>query len=507
MNFRSFFISLFLSFFFSTLSFSQICNGNRYRDSIFDVAKTSDVIFANVQAFPAVYISENVTVSQNLFMDIFEPAGDTLSKRPLVIFAFGGGFLIGGKDDEDAQTYCDSMAHTGYVTASIDYRLGMNIASPESAVRAIYRAAQDYSAAVRYLKEYAEQYRIDTNYIFTGGVSAGSFSAMNLAYMQEADRPSETFASGGLTPAPDLGCLHCSGNSYNHSTKAKALLNCWGAILDTSWIELEDNTPLISFHGTADPIVPYGTGFPFTALFLMPTVYGSQPITERANNSGLTNQFHPFAGQGHNVWGTVVNNNFVGGQTPYFDTIFQETKEFFYPFLQPAPPVISGSFDVCLNDTIVYSVAQNPGSNYCWEIQGGTIISPNVQQSQVQVVWQTTGNGSVKAREVNHLLAVSDASLQSIMIDECVTGLAEVADNSRCVIYPNPVKAGGEILLVLPSVNEVNITIADLSGRRIMHEIHKQEYLLSTTLLEKGVYTITVSDGESLFQSTKLMVY
>lgn len=502
MNFRTAVISLFF-FLLGNFSFSQSCDNQRYRDSVFGVVKTPDIIFANVQAIPAVYVSENVTVSQNLFMDVFEPAGDTLSKRPLIIFAFGGGFLIGGKDDEDAQTYCDSMAHTGYVTASIDYRLGMNIASPESAVRAIYRAAQDYSAAVRFLKEYAEQYRIDTNYIFTGGVSAGSFSAMNLAYMQETDRPAETYASGGLTPAPDLGCLHCSGNSYRHSTKAKALLNCWGALLDTSWMDLNDDTPLISFHGDADPIVPYGTGFPFTALFLMPEVHGSEPITERANNIGLTNQFHPFAGQGHNVWGTVVNHSFVGGQTPYFDTIFQETKTFFYPFLQPAIPVISGASTVCVGDTFVYSVVQNPGSTYCWEVQGGNIVSPNVQQNQVSVVWQIAGTGSVKVREINHLQAVSDASVHNVTIEDCVTGINTRAQNNDFVIFPNPVKQGEEIHLSLPAKGITRIDATDVFGKQLTLE---NTHLLKTAELEKGLYVLAFYSNSEIIYRTKLLV-
>lgn len=502
MNFRTAVISLFFSLLVN-FSFAQSCYNQRYRDSIFGVVKTPDIIFANVQAIPAVYISENVTVSQNLFMDIFEPEGDTLSKRPLIIFAFGGGFLIGGKDDEDAQTYCDSMAHTGYVTASIDYRLGMNIVSPESSVRAIYRAAQDYSAAVRFLKEYAEQYRIDTNYIFTGGVSAGSFSAMNLAYMQEADRPVETFASGGLTPSPDLGCLHCSGNSYSHTTKAKALLNCWGALLDTSWMELYDNTPLISFHGTADPIVPYGTGFPFTALFLMPEVNGSEPITERANNIGLANQFHPFAGQGHNVWGTVVNNNFVGGQTPYFDTIFQETKAFFYPFLQPDIPVISGSEAVCVGDTFVYSVTQNQGSSYCWEVQGGSIISPNIQQNQITVVWQVAGTGSVKAIEINHLQALSDASVYNVTIEDCVTGVSPIADNKAFVIFPNPVKQGYEIHLSLGKESLTHFDITDVFGKQIAI---KNTDLVNTAEMDRGLYFLTIYNNHEIIHRTKLMV-
>jgi len=507
MNFTRAYISLFIFSLSFTFSFAQLCDNQRYRDSVFAVEKHADIIFANVQALTAVYVSEDVTVSQDLFMDIFEPAGDTLSKRPLVVFAFGGGFLIGGKDDEDAQTYCDSLAHTGYVTASIQYRLGMNIASNESSVRAIYRAAQDYSAAVRYLKEYAWQYRIDTNFVFTGGVSAGSFSAMNLAYMQDADRPQETYTTGGLIPAPDLGCINCSGNIYHHSTKAKALVNCWGALLDTSWMDMDDNTPLISFHGDADPVVPYATGFPFTALFLMPTVYGSQPITERANHIGLYNRLHPFAGQGHNAWGTVVNNSFVGGQTPYFDTVFQETKEFLYPFLQPSLPVITGSSDVCVGDTIVYSVTQNQGSAYCWEVQGGIIVSQFTNINNVSVLWQNTGYGSVKAREINHLLALSDATLMEVNISDCVTGINNAAGHSQYLIFPNPVKSGEQVTISMEVKRQGKIIVSDLTGRTVLTETFTGIYSLNTSSFREGFYTISISGSEEIKKSFKLIVY
>lgn len=488
------------------VSFSQNCDNQRYRDSTFGVEKHSDIIFANVQALPAVYVSENLTISQNLFMDVFEPADDTLSKRPLVIFAFGGGFLIGGKDDEDAQAYCDSLARTGYVTASIQYRLGMNIASPESAVRAIYRAAQDYSAAIRYLKEYAEQYRIDTNYIFTGGVSAGSFSAMNMAYMQDADRPQETFASGGLTPAPDLGCINCSGNSYQHSTKAKALVNCWGAILDTSWVELNDNTPLISFHGDADPIVPFGTGYPFTALFLMPTVYGSQPIMQRANHINLTNRFHPFSGQGHNVWGTVVNNSFVGGPTPYLDTIITETKDFLYTFLQPQLPVITGSSALCAGDTIVYSVVQNAGSTYCWEIQGGMITSSDVNANQVVVLWQNVGTGYINVAETNYLHAMSDISSLAVDVSDCVTSVQSIADNYAFVIFPNPSYIGDEITISLSGINKANLRVTAMDGRVVKEQIINQSLSLNSTMLQKGIYSVMLYNEFGFMKTAKLVV-
>ncbi|MBL0019812.1 MAG: alpha/beta hydrolase [Bacteroidetes bacterium] len=154
-------------------------------------------------------------------MDIYQPVGDTLARRPLMMFAFGGGFLIGAKEDEDARALCDSFARKGFVTASINYRLGMNISDANSGERAVYRAVQDWSAAIRYLKEKSDSLRIDTNWVFAGGVSAGSISAMHCQYMSESERPASSFASGLPFPAPDLGCKDCSGNSFAHSSKVR----------------------------------------------------------------------------------------------------------------------------------------------------------------------------------------------------------------------------------------------------------------------------------------------
>jgi len=271
------------------LANSQTCPSLRYQEAIFDsTVKTTDVIYGNAPELTTVYVNENTTVNIDLKMDIFEPALDTLNLRPLVILAFGGGFLIGGKEDEDIQATCDSLARKGYVTASIQYRLGMDITSSSSGERAVYRALQDFSAAIRYMKEFAGTYRIDTNYIFIGGVSAGSISALHLVFGEESDRPASSYGWGTFPSAPDLGCIDCSGNSYNHSsTNVKALINCWGAIGDTTWIQTGEDVPIISFHGDADPTVPYNCGFPFTALATMPWVCGSKAISDRCDKVGL----------------------------------------------------------------------------------------------------------------------------------------------------------------------------------------------------------------------------
>lgn len=258
---------------------AQNCPTNRYVDAIFNVTKQSNVVFGNAPSIPPVYVSESVTINQDLTMDIFLPTGDTASKRPLIIFAFGGGYIFGTKDDSDIQGLCDYFARRGYVTASINYRKGLNAASETSALRAIYRGAQDWSSAVRWFKQFSTTYKVDTNYIFAGGSSAGSFGALHMAYAEESDKPAAANASGFPSFNPDLGCLSCSGNNYAHSNRVKAILNCWGALLNKNFVDASDDIPIISVHGMADPIVPYNSGSPFSASLIIQSVDGSSLYT------------------------------------------------------------------------------------------------------------------------------------------------------------------------------------------------------------------------------------
>ena len=395
---------------------AQLCDTTRYKDAIFNVSRTDDIVYGNAQAIPAVYVSENITVAQDLKLDLFMPIGDTLAKRPLLMFAFGGGFLIGSKEDEDARALCDSFARKGFVTASINYRLGMNISSAISGERAVYRAVQDWSAAIRYFKEYADSFRIDTSWIFAGGVSAGSISAMHCQYASESERPFSSFAQTFPFTAPDLGCKDCSGNSFAHSSQARALINCWGAIGDTAWIEPSDNVPMISFHGDLDPVVPYGFGLPFTALFTMPPVYGSSLIHARQDNIGIDNAFTPYLGEGHNVWGTIVSNSFVPGPTQHWAPILDSIETFLWKILEPTTGPISGIGFSYPSNLETYTVNHQAGYHWCWEVSGGNIVSSNPSSDTIVVEWITPGLGSVKCQAVSHLGAVADASELPVVV-------------------------------------------------------------------------------------------
>lgn len=287
------------------------------------------------------------------YLDFYEPVGDTASKRPLVLVFFGGAFLIGDKNMQDMVAWCDSLTSYGYVCAAVNYRIGFNLLSTESSVRAGYRGVQDARAAVRYLKEFHQQYRIDTNLIFMAGNSAGSINAIQAAYGAESDRPASTYGlPGTLDDNDDLGCLDCSGNNYQHTVDLAGVIGCWGAVIDLNGLDTGDTTPIIMFHGTDDTTVPIDSGAPFGGNGIFPTMYGSKTIHENRLDLGLPSELHVYPGQPHNFYYDVAvfPNN-------YWDTIWQLS----HPFLCDLNPYCASTISVqSIADEVTIQLYPNP---------------------------------------------------------------------------------------------------------------------------------------------------
>ena len=311
-------------FIFIAISFSQ---DTRYLDEVFEnVIITEDVVYGNAPDLPFIFLFEWNTIDIDLDMDIYEPEGDTLTSRPVIIFIHAGTFFSGHNELDDVVALSIASAKRGYVAVSINYRLGLNILSSYSGERAVYRGVQDGSAVVRYLKEFHEELKIDPDNIFIWGTSAGSIIGLHLSYTDDDDRPESTY---GIGLDPDLGCIDCEGNEYIHNSRPKALVSCWGAIGNLEWIDNNDNAPAVLFHGTADPIVPFNWGFPFTIDIALPIVYGSNLIHDRLNEVDILNELYAEVGQLHEYWGTV-NGNWVGGPNEYFYQIENDGFLFLY---------------------------------------------------------------------------------------------------------------------------------------------------------------------------------
>jgi len=299
----------------------------RYLDDVFENVDISEgVVYGNAPDLPFIFLFEWNTVDIDLDMDIYEPSNDSELQRPAIIFLHPGAFFSGSNQSDDMVSLSIDAAKKGYVAISASYRLGLNIVSTYSGERAVYRGVQDISALIRYLREHSEDLRIDSDKIFIWGSSAGAFIGLHLAYSDDSERPESTYGGGN---DPDLGCIDCEGNSYNHNSRPNALVSCWGAIGSLDWIDSHDNIPAIMFHGTSDLVVPYDYGLPFTINIALPVVYGSNQIYDRLNLLNIQSEAYIEEGEGHEYWGSL-NGNWVSGPNDYYYQIQDNSFNFLY---------------------------------------------------------------------------------------------------------------------------------------------------------------------------------
>ncbi len=153
-------------------------------------------VFTNVDSMLNIQYGEAKNLKgdyEQLLLDIFlPPQNDTIIRRPLLIFIHGGGFQNNSKTGSYSSLVCQSFAKRGYVTATIDYRLGVNKSKTNTDyAEAMYRAQQDGKAAIRFFRRYADKYGIDTSQVFITGSSAGSKTCLAIAYMNEEEIPKE----------------------------------------------------------------------------------------------------------------------------------------------------------------------------------------------------------------------------------------------------------------------------------------------------------------------------
>jgi acetyl esterase/lipase len=371
----------------NAVSLSAQCGNQRYVDPIFpQVARTEDLWYANADPY-------GLFGGQNLYLDLYEPVGDTLAARPVIVYLHGSGFLVGDKRQPPIPDWAEYYARRGYVVVSVGYRLGFNVSSGASAERAVFRGVQDLRAALRMLAEYRQGFRLSLDHFFTAGSSAGCFAGLHSAFMQEADRPGSTY--GILLEPSDLGCGDCSGNQYlgNQPVPVRGIVNYWGAIGDTNWIDANERVPVLSVHGTSDAVVPFAQGYPFS-LPIFPTVQGSLLIHRRLTHLGIPSQLVSLYGAGHEP--ELTNGD-------YLDTMYQVTTPFLFELVRPQTPPITGPESLCAGSSATYTVGPTSnGSSYCWTVTGGILLSQN--GSSITVQWpDQPGTGTLSVVEVNSL--------------------------------------------------------------------------------------------------------
>ena len=354
------------------LTVAEIIPPVRYVDELFDeVDVTSNVIYgSNITVLPAML--GQLPAAQPLALDLYTPAGDTETDRPLILYFHTGNFLpqyvngsaLGNKDDSCAVEICTRFARMGYVVASVDYRLGWNPLAGTQAertlqlIQAAYRGVQDSRTAVRFFRktvaEDGNPYGVDDSMIAMFGEGTGGYitlasagiSSYNDIIVDDLGAPITKFwydpGDGSFIPmvvesihgdvnattdtyAPvSMGGFQlCIANHVGYSSDFDFQMNMGGAMGDLNWLD-EGDMPMVSFHTPHNPFAPYTTD-----ILIVPTtnepvvsVSGAHDIHQEINGYATNNNasfasigLDDPASENNNGWDGLypVFNNYEGG--------------------------------------------------------------------------------------------------------------------------------------------------------------------------------------------------
>lgn len=240
-------------------------------------------------------------MKEDLQLDVYYTAineNKFAAKKPLIIFAPGV-----GDNRSQVQFICKDLARRGYVTASISTRdinpfwlalFANDLKSNPTKKKIlnpfmIYTAAMDLHLAINFLiKDRAQAYGINSEFVIIGGGSKGGATVLQAAFMDKK----EADASFGKAAAAKLGMnadvYDDYFNDFDESLQKNAIkgvIAFYGAVYNLSFISPQEKIPVYMFHGNKDPFVPYkNNNMMYDPSDVM--VYGSAEIAKHIKSIG-----------------------------------------------------------------------------------------------------------------------------------------------------------------------------------------------------------------------------
>lgn len=242
------------------------------------------------RVFSGYTVEKKLSYGGHRRFDLYQPAGDSNTRRPLIIWIHGGGFKFGSRHAAGIRLWCRSFAERGYVCAAIDYQLGkknFNFSFTDLTGNCL-TAVRDVRNAVAYFKASATRWNIDTTRIILAGNSAGGILALQAVYSNDSELQKLPPTKEAATPGWDARALSGEVNTIGIA----AIVNYWGGLFDTLWLR-QARVPIVSAHGDKDNIVPYDhKGYP---------LFGSLPIHRMADALGIPNALKTYNGYSHEL--------------------------------------------------------------------------------------------------------------------------------------------------------------------------------------------------------------
>ena len=227
----------------------------------------------------------------NLTMDVYTPV-HVQPNTPCLVFVFGGGFKMGSKNTVYNLPYLKAMADSGYVVASIDYRLGMKGIKLKGTKRlqtirnAINMAVEDLFSVTGFLLKHATELNIDSSKIILSGSSAGAITVLEADY----ELANRTQIASEI-PAG----FHYAG-----------IISFAGGILSFNGVPNYKNppAPTMFFHGTEDKLVQYDKMEAFNIGF-----FGTNALVKQFEKQNYPYFAYRYRDMGHEIAGVPMKYN------------------------------------------------------------------------------------------------------------------------------------------------------------------------------------------------------
>jgi len=507
----------------SLLTIGGPLSAQRFNSEIFTgVNITHNVIFGfNYSGIPtdddatghSVPIPGVTVYDDTLRADVYEPIGDTMAMRPVVIVLHTGSFLppfyngqtTGQRIDSAVVEMCKQFARRGYTAIAPDYRLGWNpqaLGAPGQEIRtgtllqAAGRSVQDIKACVRFFRNNAlnggNTWHIDDQKIILGGLGTGGYIALAYAtidtyadvsipgkFTATVDNSSYGFMAdssyfamslwGDIDGYGGLPFFNNSGNTPGIANDIHFAFNMGGALADSSWLRAGD-VPMVCFHPSRDPFAPYDIGnvvVPVTGDFVI-EAFGSYYVVHRADSLNNNALFQSLAwSDPYSLRANQVNDGNDG----------------LFPF--DLPPNIAVPIDQAgpwewWDSTTVYAI--------CTGLLGFTMGHTD---SILANSWATNPDMS-KMKALTYIDTVMNYLNPRISIALALpTGLSHVERSQNILTaYPNP--ASDRVRLRFPAGRLESVELFDIGGRRVYARdgIRATEVILPLEQLVPGMYLI-----------------
>ena len=230
----------------------------------------------------------------DLFLDVYDPAPDVEAQKPTILFAFGGGFITGKRNDSYFMPWIKHLSSNGYRVISIDYRLGLKGVSMKFGMFHIFDAArktkkavdvgvEDVFSAVRFICDNAESLGVDPSCIVLPGSSAGAMISLSAEW--------EICKASSKTKELPEG--------FNFA----GVMSFAGAIITDSGKPSyrREPCPHLLIHGTNDGAVTYGK-----KAFGRYGMYGSSAVAKILEKEGRVYNIYRYEGHSHDMAANLV---------------------------------------------------------------------------------------------------------------------------------------------------------------------------------------------------------